>query len=399
MVLLRAGDDRNKINRPVLIAMFCLSAGILAADLYTTLGYFIWIFYIVPLLMSVYLSYRYSPFLTALLISGALLLGGVMARTSQLDPIDITQRAVFTFIIVIVAILVWEIQTNNARFEEEFAARSKAEEDLIEINQTLEKRVADRTRELSELNKALQKDNKERIKVEAALSKANQKLNLLSSITRHDILNRVFVLLMEIDLIKEDVQSQKLPERIQKLESYALSIESQVKFTKDYQDIGIQTPQWYDVRTLVKNTVSQFDLSRIQVDNTIEGIEIYADPLIEKVFYNLIDNALRHGGNVTKLTFSTHPSENGQVIVCEDNGEGIAPEIKRHIFTKGFGKHTGFGLFLIREILSITGMTIEETGEPKKGARFEITVPEKDFVSFNVRQYQAPSLPFKKPEK
>jgi len=33
------------------------------------------------------------------------------------------------------------------------------------------------------------------------------------------------------------------------------------------------------------------------------------------------------------------------------------------------------GLFLSREILSITGITIKEAGEPGKGARFEMTVP------------------------
>ena len=33
------------------------------------------------------------------------------------------------------------------------------------------------------------------------------------------------------------------------------------------------------------------------------------------------------------------------------------------------------GLFLTREILGITGITIEETGEPGKGARFEMLIP------------------------
>jgi signal transduction histidine kinase len=39
-------------------------------------------------------------------------------------------------------------------------------------------------------------------------------------------------------------------------------------------------------------------------------------------------------------------------------------------------KNTGLGLFLSREILAITGITITENGTPGKGARFEITVPE-----------------------
>lgn len=48
---------------------------------------------------------------------------------------------------------------------------------------------------------------------------------------------------------------------------------------------------------------------------------------------------------------------------------------KEKIFNQGYGKNTGLGLFLSREILALTGMTIRETGTPGKGARFEILVP------------------------
>ena len=67
------------------------------------------------------------------------------------------------------------------------------------------------------------------------------------------------------------------------------------------------------------------------------------------------------------------------VIVVEDNGTGIPLGEKQKIFENGYGKNTGLGLFLVREILSITGMTIQETGEPGKGARFEISVPKGTF--------------------
>ncbi|MDD1681346.1 MAG: sensor histidine kinase, partial [Methanoregula sp.] len=43
------------------------------------------------------------------------------------------------------------------------------------------------------------------------------------------------------------------------------------------------------------------------------------------------------------------------------------------------GKGTGWGLFLAREILAVTGMTITETGEPGKGVRFEIILPPGSF--------------------
>ncbi|MCX6690757.1 MAG: ATP-binding protein [Methanoregula sp.] len=63
------------------------------------------------------------------------------------------------------------------------------------------------------------------------------------------------------------------------------------------------------------------------------------------------------------------------VIVCKDDGNGVPQDEKENIFKRGFGKNTGLGLFLSREILSITGITITENGVPGNGAHFEIIVP------------------------
>jgi signal transduction histidine kinase len=58
---------------------------------------------------------------------------------------------------------------------------------------------------------------------------------------------------------------------------------------------------------------------------------------------------------------------------------GVAEADKKKIFNRGFGKNTGLGLFLTAEILSITGLSIQETGEEGKGARFEIRIPMNGF--------------------
>ena len=103
--------------------------------------------------------------------------------------------------------------------------------------------------------------------------------------------------------------------------------------------------------------------------------EVFADPLIVKVFYNLLDNAVRYGGKITTIQFSALESGDNHLIICENDGEGIPADEKEQIFELGFGKNTGLGLFLAREILGITGITIRENGEPGKGARFEMTFP------------------------
>ncbi len=104
-------------------------------------------------------------------------------------------------------------------------------------------------------------------------------------------------------------------------------------------------------------------------------MNIFAEPLIVKVFFNLMDNATRYGGKITTLRFFVEERRDNLVLFCEDDGEGVMVDEKEMIFTRGFGKNTGMGLFLAREILLITGITLTETGEPGKGARFEITVP------------------------
>ena len=104
-------------------------------------------------------------------------------------------------------------------------------------------------------------------------------------------------------------------------------------------------------------------------------MNIFAEPLIVKVFFNLMDNATRYGGKITTLRFFVEERRDNLVLFCEDDGVGVMVDEKEMIFTRGFGKNTGMGLFLAREILLITGITLTETGEPGKGARFEITVP------------------------
>lgn len=107
--------------------------------------------------------------------------------------------------------------------------------------------------------------------------------------------------------------------------------------------------------------------------------EVFADPLITKVIFNLVDNAVRHGGKITTIRFSLEERDGNRILVCEDDGDGVPREEKEIIFDLGYGKNTGFGLAISREILDITGITINETGEPGKGARFEITVPKNQY--------------------
>ncbi len=211
---------------------------------------------------------------------------------------------------------------------------------------------------------------------EGALSQANKKLTVLSSITRHDINNQLTVQMGYIELLKDSKLDPSQEEYVQNISTTAKQISALVRFTREYDEIGVQTPVWQDISTIVDNSTKGANLGDVLVNNDlIAGSEVFADPDFVRVFDNLVDNAVRYGRKITTIRFSMKARDADQVIVCEDDGDGVVAGEKEKIFERGFGKNSGLGLALSREILSITGITIKETGDPGKGARFEMTVP------------------------
>ena len=215
-----------------------------------------------------------------------------------------------------------------------------------------------------------------RKRAEDALRQANKKLKLLSSITRHDITNQLTVLAGYLHILENKRHDPSFGEYFRKVAVAAQRISYLIRFTKEYDNIGVNDPVWQDCRTLVDPVVKQASLGQITVKNDLPlGAEVFADPLLVKVIYNLMDNAVRYGGKITTLRFAAEERDGHHVMVCEDDGAGVIATDKERIFDRGFGKNTGLGLALSREILAITGITIRETGEPGKGARFEMAVP------------------------
>jgi len=211
---------------------------------------------------------------------------------------------------------------------------------------------------------------------EKTLRLANKKLKLLSGITRHDITNQLTVLVGYLRILERKQPDTSCSEHFKKINTSAQRIAAMIQFTREYEKIGINIPSWQDCRTLVDAAVKQAPLGKVMVKNDLPpGTEVFADPLVIRVFFNLIDNAVRYGNKITTIRFSVEECDGDHLIVCEDDGDGVVAGEKEKIFERGYGKNTGMGLFLAREILDITGITIRETGEAGKGARFEMTVP------------------------
>lgn len=209
--------------------------------------------------------------------------------------------------------------------------------------------------------------------IEEALRRANDQLKILTRITSHDIRNKVTVVLGYLYLVRQRSADPEAVKYLGKIDSVIRDIQDQIEFTKIYQDLGGHEPQWHNTRDLISDLHVP---AGITVTTRGTPTWILADPMLKKVFSNLLDNSIRHGEGVTGIIVEACSSEAGFTLAWEDNGVGIAAGDKEKIFDRGYGKNTGLGLFLAREILSLTGISIRETGIPGRGARFEMLVPQ-----------------------
>src|SRR5208337_779389 len=119
---------------------------------------------------------------------------------------------------------------------------------------------------------------------------------------------------------------------IAKEELAAENIRSQILFTRDYQDVGVHSPEWQHVGKIIHNSVSGLAIRDITLSVDLGDVEIFADLLLEKVFYTLVENAIRHGEMVTKIRFTAQETPETLQIICEDNGRGIPAGVKEKIF-------------------------------------------------------------------
>jgi len=212
--------------------------------------------------------------------------------------------------------------------------------------------------------------------VQDALAMARNKLSIINTLTFQDIQNSLFSLHGYLTLINETLSDEKNSDFMEKSLYQVKKIGKSLQITKHYQDMGIHPPKWHKLMEIFVFAISHLDLSKFKRNIYIENLFIYADPLFEEVLYYIMENIQDHSINATEYSLYFEKNKSGITLFIEDNGIGIEDSMKEKIFNREYHSMNGMGLFFVREILSITGIKICESGIFKKGARFELIIPE-----------------------
>jgi PAS domain S-box-containing protein len=223
--------------------------------------------------------------------------------------------------------------------------------------------------------RSIVRDLSDRKNAEQAAALATRKLEMMQAFTRHESAATIAGL---SGLMERARQMPEGPDRdriFSEMKDTTAELQRQLAFTKEYLEVGRKAPQWQAVQEMVPAPGEPV----IHAAPQLSGLEIYADPLVGKVFSYLAENVVKHGERATRIDIGADVQGPALKITFRDNGVGIRAERKSAIFARRAGETRGMGLFLVSEILAITGITIAETGTPGEGACFEITVPQGGF--------------------
>jgi PAS domain S-box-containing protein len=208
----------------------------------------------------------------------------------------------------------------------------------------------------------------------------NEKLRVVEGLTRHDIRNKLSALNGRLYLLKKRFgDNPEAQQHLKEMESVSQQMLRIIEFEKIYVQVGAEELSNIDVeRHLNEATFLFSDLKGATLVNECQGLMVLADSLLRQLFYNLIDNTLKYGKKTRRIRVHYKEEKNQLKLIYEDDGVGIPNDIKSHLFQKGYGTGTGYGLYLIKRICEAYGWTIEETGKEGQGAQFTIIIPKEN---------------------
>lgn len=264
------------------------------------------------------------------------------------------------------------IESNGKRIEliyiRDITERKKAQKALEKLNKELEEKVRQRT---------------------AELSGSNRLKDLFIDIMRHDFLNPVGVIKMNLEMAMENEKDNKKRGLLEKCfmccgrlikmieNASALSkLESGEKLEFKKQDIGVM------LKKSIEELIYETDKKKMKLNVDIKGnFSAVVNPLMHGVFTNLISNATKYGPENSEIIVGIKKQDSNYKIFVADNGEGIPDKYKKAVFErftrleKGAIQGSGLGLAITKKIIEIHKGKVWVKDNPKGGSIFIAEIP------------------------
>lgn len=209
------------------------------------------------------------------------------------------------------------------------------------------------------------------------LESLNEKLHVIGKSTRHDVRNKLSVIVNNLFLAKQNLTNNKpVLKYLDQIELVIDQITNIFDFSRTYEKLGTEKLTDVNVGKMLHEAFQLVSGSdNVKLVNQCNDLTVKADSLLRQSFYNLIDDSLKHGEKVSTIKVYHYDQGDCIKIVYEDDGVGIPTTEKQKIFEEGYGKGTGYGLYLVEKTCEVYGWSIKETGTYGEKAQFTISIP------------------------
>jgi len=267
----------------------------------------------------------------------------------------------------------------------------KAKKEIEKLNQDLETKVDQRTKELMDTMTALEKSKDE---LTLALSKERELSDLKSrfvSMASHEFRTPLSTIQSSVSLIGKYTEQEDQEKRMKHIQRVHSAVSNLTDILNDFLSIG----KIEEGKISIHKTV--FDLSE-QISRIVNEIipilkkgqkiqydhqgptEVELDnTLISNIMINMLSNASKFSNENSIINIKTEVNKEYILISIQDNGLGIAEDDKKHLFERFFrGKNvvniqgTGLGLHIVSKYIEIMNGTIEVESKLETGTTFII---------------------------
>ncbi len=270
--------------------------------------------------------------------------------------------------------------------------RLRAAEELRRAHDELEMRVKERTLDLASSNDRLQKEIEDRTLAQEALSKSAEDLKLFAYSIMHDLKSPTIGLYGLTKLLhrqyagKLDEKGMNYCEQILRASEYCSSLVDLINtfIAAKESPLNIETVKLNDIlRTVIEEFSAKMSVRRIRCIRPDSDVEIRVDRLsMIRVLTNLVDNALKYGGDVlSEIRIGYEETDDYCILSVSDDGVGMNRKDCEEIFgpfqrsgnSAGI-TGTGLGLNIVREIAKRHRGSVQVVPEPERGMVFRIFI-------------------------
>jgi len=279
----------------------------------------------------------------------------------------------------------------------------KYQEELKQINQTLELKVEERTQDLQILVKKLKDEIEQHHKVQKELKlmldkekELNQMKSRFVSMVSHEFRTPLTIVRSAAQMLEKyqnslsDEEKQEYLNRIMKTVDNLTDLIENMLFISKEKDKGVETDnvEQIDLIQFTENLINEFqttllqrrDISFINIGykNTIATNE----RLLRLILLNLLSNAAKYSSPDTPIDVKLYFNEDNFAYAIRDYGIGIPDDEQEKIFdlfyrADNVGKisGSGIGLQVVLNAIKMLNGKLDFTSKINRGTTFTVTIP------------------------